>query len=154
MMSIYYCELVLLFFIFHHFFYNSNVDNFFKGFVKRSSFSRNEFLNYDSFIYHEVNILNISHKNVLSSSDHFYAFSFIFVNISFLYTVFLVIYIYIYIYIYYVSNITNITDNNLYITGLLNFYNIINLYTVIVRRQGRASHCFNKKIISKNIRFL
>ena len=34
MMSIYFYELVLLFFIFHHNFCNNNVDNFFKGYVR------------------------------------------------------------------------------------------------------------------------
>ena len=78
MTSIYFYELVLLFFIFHHNFCNGNVDNFFKGYVTRNNFSRNKFLNYDSFIYHDVNIFNISHTNVLSSSDRFYPFSFYF----------------------------------------------------------------------------
>ena len=72
---------------------HKNVDNFFKGYVLHDNFSRNKFLNYDSFIYHDVNIFNISHTNVLSSSDHFYPFSFYFCKYSFfLYTVFLMIY--------------------------------------------------------------
>ena len=62
MTSIYFNELVLLFFIFHHNFCNGNVENFFKGYVTRSNFFRNEFLNYDSFIYHDVNTFNISNK--------------------------------------------------------------------------------------------
>ena len=86
---------------------------FFKGYVTRNNFSRNKFLNYDSFIYHDVNIFNISHTNVLSSSDRFYPFSFYFCKYSFfIYSVFNDI--------FYVNNITNIFDNNLYITGLLN----------------------------------
>ena len=51
MTSIYFYELVLLFFIFHHNFCNGNVDNFFKGYVTHNNFSRNKFLNYDSFKY-------------------------------------------------------------------------------------------------------
>ena len=113
MMSVYLYELVLLFFIFHHNFCNRNVDNFFKGYVTRNNFSRNKFLNYDRFIYDDVNIFNISHTNSLSSSDRCYPFSFYFCKYSF------------FIYcafndIFYVNNITNIFDNNLYITGLLN----------------------------------
>ena len=76
MTSIYSDELVLLFFIFPHNFCNGNVDNFFKGYITRNNFSRNEFLNYDGFIYHDVNIFNMSHTNVLSSADRFYPFSF------------------------------------------------------------------------------
>ena len=113
MTSIYFYELVLLFFIFHHNFCNGNVHNFFKGYVKRNNFSRNKFLNYDRFIYHDVNIFNISHGNVLSSSVRCYPFSFYFCKYSF----------FIYIAfndIFYVNNITNIFDSNLYITGLLN----------------------------------
>ena len=45
--------------------------------------SRNEFLNYGSFIYHDVNIFNISHTNILYSSDHFYLFSFYYCKHSF-----------------------------------------------------------------------
>ena len=89
MRFIYFYELVLLFFIFHHNFCNGNSDNFFKGYATRSNFSRNKFSNYGSFIYHHVNIFNISDTNVLSSSDRFYNLVSIFVNIPFLYTVFL-----------------------------------------------------------------
>ena len=39
MTFIYFYELVLLFFIFHHNFCNGNVDNFFKGYVTRNNFS-------------------------------------------------------------------------------------------------------------------
>ena len=113
MTSIYFYELVLLFFIFHQNFYYGTVDNFFKGYVTRNSSSRNKFLNYKSLIYHDVNIFNISHTNVLSSPDRFYPFSFYFCEYSFfIYSVFNDI--------LYVNNITNIFDNNLYITGLLN----------------------------------
>ena len=112
MTSIYFYELVLLFFIFHHNFCNSNVDDFFKGYVLHINFSRNRFLNYDRFIYHDVNIFNISHTNVLYSSDCCYTFSFYFCKYSF------------FIYsalndIFYVNNITNIFDNNLYIYNRL-----------------------------------
>ena len=89
MTSIHFYELVLLFFIFHHNFCNRNVDNFFQGYVTCNNFSRNKFLNYDSFINHDVNIFNMSHTNVLPSSDHFYPFSFYFCKYSFfLYSVF------------------------------------------------------------------
>ena len=47
MMSIYFYELVLLFFIFHPNFCHGNVDNFFKDYVTHNNFSRNNFLNYD-----------------------------------------------------------------------------------------------------------
>ena len=47
MMSIYFYELVLLFFMFHHNFCHGNVDNFFKDYVTHNNFSRNKFLNYD-----------------------------------------------------------------------------------------------------------
>ena len=65
------------------------------------------------FIYHDVNIFNISHTNVLSNSDRFYRFSFYFCGYSFfIYSVFNGI--------FYVNSITNVSDNNLCITGLLN----------------------------------
>ena len=78
-MSIYFYELVFLFFIFHHNFCNNNIDNIFNGYVRCNSFSTNEFLTFDSFIYHEfisVAIFNIPHTNVLSSLHRFYHFSF------------------------------------------------------------------------------
>ena len=84
MTSMHFYKLVLLFCIFHHNFSNVNVDNSFKSYITRKSFSRKSVLNYDSFIYHNVNIFNISHTKVLSSSDGFYLFSFYFVNIPFL----------------------------------------------------------------------
>ena len=87
-MSICFYELVLLFSIFHHNFCKGNVANFFKDYAMHNNFSRNNFLNYDSFIYHDVNIFNISHTNVLSFSDHFILLVSIFVNIPFLYSVF------------------------------------------------------------------
>ena len=112
MTFIYFYELVLLFFVFHHSFCNSNVDNSFKDDVMHNNFSRNKFLYYDIFIYHDVNIFNISYTIVLSSSDCFYPFSFYFCKYSFfIYSIFNEI--------FYVNNITNIFDNNLYITGLL-----------------------------------
>ena len=60
---------------------------------------------YDSFLYHDVNIFNISYTNVLYSSDNFYPYSLYFCKYSFLiYSVFNDI--------FYVNNITNIFDNN------------------------------------------
>ena len=63
MTSIYFYDLILMFFIFHHNFCSDSVDNFFKGYVMHGSFSTNEFLNYGSFVYHDVNIFNISRTN-------------------------------------------------------------------------------------------
>ena len=120
MTSIYFYELVLLFFTFYHNFCSGNVDNFLKV-CHGNSFSRNTFLNYDSFIYHDVNIFNVSHTNVLSSSGSFYPFSFYFCKYSFfLYSVFKDM--------FYVNNVTNIFDNNLYITGLLTHYSPVLLF--------------------------
>ena len=51
--------------------------------VVKSECSRNKFLNYDRFIYHDVNIFNISHTNILSSSDLCHPFSFYFCKYSF-----------------------------------------------------------------------
>ena len=76
MMSIYFYELVLLFFIFHHNFCNNNVDKFFKGYVRCNNFSTYKFLTSSS-----IAIFNIPDKNVLSSSVHFYQFSFFFFRI-------------------------------------------------------------------------
>ena len=113
MTSTYFYELVL--------FFNHTFDNFFKGYVMCNNFSRNKFLNHDSFIYHDVNIFNISHTNVLSSSERFYPFSFYFCKYSFfIYSVFNDI--------FYVNNITNIFDNNLSITSLLNRDNKLFLF--------------------------
>ena len=92
------------FFIFHHNFCNGNVDNFCKAYVTPNNFSKNNVLNYASFICHDVhkvNICNTSHINVLSSLDCFYPFSFYFCEYSF----------FIYSFfndIIYVNNITNI----------------------------------------------
>ena len=86
---------------------------FFEGYVTRNNFSRNKFLNYDRFIYHDVNIFNISHTNVLTSSDRRYPFSFYFCKYYFfIYTAFNDI--------FYVTNVTNIFDNNLFIRDLFN----------------------------------
>ena len=60
MTFIYFYELVLLFFIFHHNFFNNNVDNFFKGYVRCNNFSTNEFLTSNSFIYRELNSMLFS----------------------------------------------------------------------------------------------
>ena len=78
MMSIYFYELVLLFFMFHYNFCNNSVDNFFKGYVRCNNFSTNTFLTSNS-----VAIFNIPHKGVLSSSISFYHFSFSFFEYSF-----------------------------------------------------------------------
>ena len=51
-MPISFYELVLLFFIIHHNFCNTNID---KGHIKTNNFSTNEFLTSNSFIYHEFN---------------------------------------------------------------------------------------------------
>ena len=105
MMSIYFYELVLLFFIFHHNFCNNNVDNFFKGYVRCNNFSTNKFLTSNN-----VAIFNVSDKNVLSSSVHFYQFSFSFYENSFFTnSVF---------YIFNVNSVTNILNNDFYITYL------------------------------------
>ena len=113
-MSIYLYELVLLFFIFHHSFCNNNVDNFFKGYVKRNNFPTNKFLTSNSFIYREFNsvaIFNIPHANILSDSIHFYHFSFSFYEyLSFKNSTFYNIFD--------VNSVTNIIDNDFYITYL------------------------------------
>ena len=78
MMSRYFYKLILLFFVFHLNFCHNNINSFLKGYV-RCNFSTNEFLTSNSFIYREfdsVAIFNTLHKNVLSSSYHFYHFSF------------------------------------------------------------------------------
>ena len=106
MMSIYFYELVLLFFISHHNFCNNNVDNFFKGNVRCNNFSTDKFLTFNS-----VAIFNIPHKNVLSSSIRFCHFSFsfyeypVFINSVFYNT-------------FNVSSVTNISNNDFYITYL------------------------------------
>ena len=112
MMSIYFFELVLLFFIFHHNFCNNNVDNFFKGYVRCSNFSNNKFLTSTSFIYRAFNnvaIFNIPHKNVLSSSIRFYHFSFSFDEYSFFINS-------VFYNIFNVNSVTNILNNDFYIT--------------------------------------
>ena len=113
-MSIYFYELVLLFFMFHHNFCNNNVENFFKGYVKCNNFSTNKFLMPNSFICREFNsvaIFNIPRKNVLSSSTHFYHFSFSFYE----YSVFTNSTFYN---IFNVNSVTYILDNDFYITYL------------------------------------
>ena len=105
MMSIYFYELVLLFFILYHNFCNNNVDNFFKGYVTCNNFSTNKFLTSNS-----VAIFNIPDNNVLSSSIHFYQFSFSFYEDSF--------FINSFFYIFNVNSVTNILDNDFYITYL------------------------------------
>ena len=78
MMSIYFYELVLLFFIFHHNFCNNNVASFFKGYVRCNNFSTNDFLTSN-----RVAIFNIPNKYVSTSSIRFYHFSFSFYEYSF-----------------------------------------------------------------------
>ena len=113
-MSKYFYELVILFFTFHHNFCNNNVNNFFKSYVKYNNFSTNKLLTSNSFIYGEFNsaaIFNIPHINVLSSSICFYHFSFssyeysFFINSAF-YNIFNV------------NSVTNILNNDFYITYL------------------------------------
>ena len=67
MMSLYFYELVLSFFIFHYNFRNDNVDNLSGEMI----FFTNEFLTSNRFIYrkfHSITISNITHKDVLFSS--------------------------------------------------------------------------------------
>ena len=106
MMSIYFYELVLLFFIFHHNFCNNNVDNFFKGYVRCNDFSTNDFLTSNS-----VAIFNISHKHVSTSSIRFYHFSFSFYEYSFFINS-------VFYNIFNVNSVTNILNNDFYITYL------------------------------------
>ena len=106
MMSIYFNELVLLFFIFHHKFCNNNVDNFFKGYVRCNNFSTNEFLTSNS-----VAIFNIPHKYVSTNSIRFYHFCFSFYEYSlFINSVFYNN--------FNVNSVTNILNNDFYITYL------------------------------------
>ena len=105
-MSIYFSELVILFFIFHHNFCNNNVDNFFKGYVRCNNFSTNGFLTSNN-----VAIFYILHKNILSSSIHFYHFSFAF--FEYLFFINSVFYI-----IFNVDSVTNILNNHFCITYL------------------------------------
>ena len=106
MMSIYFYELVYLFFMFHHKFCNNNFDNFFKGYIRCNNFSTNQVLTSSS-----VAIFNIPHKNVLSSSISFYHFSFSFYEHS-LFTNS------IFNNIFNVNSVTNILNNDFYITYL------------------------------------
>ena len=93
MTFIYFYELVLLLFIFHHNFYNSNVDNFFKGYLTRDNFSRDKFLNYDS-LFIIMSIFSLYHTQMFYLVQIvFILLVFIFANIPFLYTVFLMIYL-------------------------------------------------------------
>ena len=90
MTSIYFYELVLSFFVFHHNFCNSNVNNFFKAYVTRNNFSRTKFLNYDSFFI-MATIFSIYHTQM------FYLVQIVFVLlvsifINILFIVFLMIY--------------------------------------------------------------
>ena len=69
LMSIYFYDLVLLFFIFYHNFCNNNVDNFFKCYARCNNFSTNKFLTSNS-----VAIFNISDKNALNQLSAFLSF--------------------------------------------------------------------------------
>ena len=90
-------------FIFHHNVCNNNVDNFFKVYVKCNNFSTNKFLTSNS-----VAISNIQDKNFLSSSVHFYEFSFSFYEyLFFINSVF---------YMFNKNSVTNILNNDFYIT--------------------------------------
>ena len=114
MMSIHFFGLVLLFFKFHHNFCNSNIDNFFKGYVKCNNFSTNKFLTSNSYIYGEfssVAIFITPHTNVLSSSTHFYHFSSSFYENSFFKNS-------TFYNIFNVNSVTNILNNDYYITYL------------------------------------
>ena len=106
MISIYFYELVLLFFIVHHNSCNNNVDNFFKGYVKCNNFPANEFLASNS-----VAIFNIPHKYVSTSSIPFYHFSFSFYEYSFFINS-------VFYNIFNVNSVTNILNNDFYITYL------------------------------------
>ena len=114
MWSIHFYELVLVFFIFHHNFCNNNVDNFFIGYVKCNNFSTNKSLTSNSFIYCEFNsvaIFNIPQTNVLPSSICFYNFSFYFYEYSFFTNS-------TFYNIFNVNSVTNILNNDFYITYL------------------------------------
>ena len=113
MMPIYFYELILLFFVFHLNFCNSNIDNFFKSYVRCSNFSTNKILASNSFIYRDfdsVAIFNIPHKNVLSSSYYLYHFTSSFYEYSF--------FINSIFYIFNVNSVTNIWNDDFYITYL------------------------------------
>ena len=106
LMSIYFYEFVLLFFIFHHNFCNDNVDIFFKAYVRCYNFSTKKFLMSNS-----VAIFNIPNKDVLSSSIHFYQFSFSFYEYSFLINS-------VFYNIFNVKSVTNILNNDFYVIYL------------------------------------
>ena len=134
MMSIYFYELVLLFFIFHHNFCNNNVDNFFKGYVRCNNFSTNDFLKSNS-----VAIFKIPHKYVSTSSIRFYLFSFSFYEYSFFINS-------VFYNIFDVNSVINILINDFYITYLFDKGN----YKVT----GECINIFhqrkNKSTMSKN----
>ena len=112
MMSIYFYVLLILIFVFN------NIENVFKVYVRCNSFCANEFLTSNNFIYckfHSAAIFNIPHRNVLSSSHRFYHFSFSFYEYTFfINTVF-----------YIVNSVTNIFNDDLYITYL---FDVIRLF--------------------------
>ena len=96
MMSIHFFGLFLLFFKFHHNFCNSNIDNFFKGYVKCNNFSTNKFLTSNSYIYGEFSNVAIS----LHRTQAFYPAQYVFIilvplfmNIRFLKTALFIIYL-------------------------------------------------------------
>ena len=139
---------LVVFFILHHNFCNSNVDNFFKGYVKCNNFSTDKFLTSKSFIYCEFNsvaILNIPHTNVfLSSSICVYHFSFsfyeylFFTNRAFYNT-------------FNVNSVTNISENDFYITYLFDRDNRVLFcnYKVAGECINIFHHIKNKSIMPK-----
>ena len=134
MMSIYFYELVLLFLIFHHKFCNNNVNNFFKGYVRCNNFSTNEFLTSNS-----VAIFNIPHKYNSTSSIRFYHFSFSFYEYSF--------FINSIFYIFNVNSVTNILNNDFYITYLFDRDNRFLFCNYKVT--GECINLFHKSNLSK-----
>ena len=107
MMSIFINQFFQFYVLFHHNFCDNNVDNFFKCYIRCNNFSTNKFLTSNS-----IAIFNILDKNVLSSSVHFYQFSFSLQYYSFLINS-------VFYNIFNVSSVTNILNNDFYITYLL-----------------------------------
>ena len=139
-MSIYLYELVLLFFIFHHNLCNNNVDNFFKGYVRCNKFSVNNFLTPNS-----VAIFNIPKKYVSTSSIRFYHLIFSLYEYSFFINS-------VFYNIFNVNSVTNILNNDFYITYLFDRDNRFLFCSYKVT--GECINMFhqrkNKSNISKN----
>ena len=148
MMSIYFYELVLLFFIFHHNFCNNNVDNFFKGYVRCNNFSTNDFLTSNS-----VAIFNIPNKYVSTSSIRFYHFNFSFYEYSF--------FINSIFYIFNVNSVTNILNNDFSVTYLFDRdnrflfcnYKVTGEYIHIFHQRKNKSNMSNSSVASDNNAF-